>query len=235
VALAHAAPVRTVACPEVQWFAGSWRHVACTIARRMHPAMLPERRRLLDRLIREIHRGELQAVEHAARLERQIGAVGPVLALREIAGHATAMRDRFDTIVRGHDLQTGRASFGTTLSSLRGLADRVIDPERTYRASLLDLRHGIDVVKLAREVARSEELFGLIRWCDDYLGARRTLVARVEAQLVWFVEDAGVSRTPPEAPVAKQPRGMPIALIEVRHEQEDAPPDHVWVHPSRTT
>jgi hypothetical protein len=31
-------------------------------------------------------------------------------------------------------------------------------------------------------------LFGLIRWCDDWLGARRTLVARVEAQLSWFAD-----------------------------------------------
>lgn len=175
----------------------------------MHPAMMPERRRLLDRLIREIYRGEVQAVEHAAREEKLIGAAAPVLALREVAAHATAMRERFDTIVRAYDLQTGRSSIGATLSSLRGLVtDRIVDPERVYRTCLLDLRHGIDVVKLAREVARSEELFGVIRWCDDWLGARRTLVARVEAQLVWFIEEAGVAIDIPPAPSST---GEPIA------------------------
>ena len=198
----------------------------------MHPAMMPERRRLLDRLIREIYRGEVQAAEHATRREKLIGAV---------AAHSRSMRERFDAIVRGYDPQTGRAGFSATLSSLRGLvSDRMVDPERMYRTCLLDLRHGLDVVKLAREVARSEELFGIIRWCDDYLGARRTLVARVEAQLVWFVEQAGIDLIPPTlppAPIAEPvSSGTPIAGPETRHEQEEVSPEHrLGVHPSRTT
>jgi hypothetical protein len=155
----------------------------------------PERLRLLDRLIREIDRSEAQAVDHAARMEKLIGlAAGPVVALTEVAQHAQSLRPRFETIVAAYELHMGRSGgIAATLSSLRGLVtDRIVDAERAYRTCLLDLRHGIDVVKLAREVARNEELFGIIRWCDDWLGARRTLVARVEAQLVWFVEDAGV-------------------------------------------
>jgi hypothetical protein len=210
----------------------------------MHPAMMPERRRLLDRLIREIHRGEVQAAEHAAREEKLIGVVPPVLALREVANHAVAMRERFDTIVRAYELQIARGGIGATLSSLRGLvSDRSVDPERVFRTYLLDLRHGIDVVKLAREVARSEELFGIIRWCDDWLGARRTLVARVEAQLVWFVELAGIAidippaASPIEEPIEEPaPAGTTIALTESRHEQDEASPEHrLGVHPSRTT
>jgi hypothetical protein len=207
----------------------------------MHPVMMPaERRRLLDRLIREIHRGEVQVAEHAARVAKLIGAVGPVLALREVSSHAAAMRERFAAIVRGYDLQTARTGIGATLSSLRGLvADRVVDPERAYRTCLLDLRHGIDVVKLAREVARSEELFGVIRWCDDWLGARRTLVARVEAQLVWFIEEAGVALVPADAsePIAEPALdGTQIAPPEPGHEQDEASPEHrLGVHPSRTT
>jgi hypothetical protein len=184
----------------------------------MHPVMMPERRRLLDRLIREIYRGEVQASEHASRTEKLLGVVAPVLALRDIAKHTTEMRERFDAIVRGYDLQTGRAGIGATLSSLRGIvADRVVDPERAYRTCLLDLRHGIDVVKLTREVARSEELFGVIRWCDDWLGARRTLVARVEAQLVWFIEEAGVELLPQAVVAEPVSDGTPIAPPESRH------------------
>ena len=78
-----------------------------------------------------------------------------------------------------------------TESKLRQLVtDRIHDAERAYRAALLDLRHGLDVVRVLREVARLEELFAVIRWCDDWLPARRTLVARVEAQLAWFAEQA---------------------------------------------
>jgi hypothetical protein len=205
----------------------------------MGPVMMPERRRLLDRLIREIHRGEVQAIDQIARMERLLGDVAPAHALRAVAEHAQTLRERFENIIRGYDLQTGRASIGTTLASLRGLVtDRVIEPERAYRTCLLDLRHGLDVVKLAREVARSEELFGVIRWCDDYLRARRTLVARVEAQLAWFVEDARMDRIASIPQVVEDElRGTPIALCEGRHEaQDEADPEHrLGVHPSRTT
>ncbi|MDQ3338295.1 MAG: hypothetical protein M4D80_24275 [Myxococcota bacterium] len=183
----------------------------------------------------------MQVAEHVTREEQRLGAVAPVLALREVASHATAMRVRFDAIVAGYDLQTCRSGIGPTLSSLRGLVtDRVVDPERAYRSCLLDLRHGIDVVKLAREVARNEELFGVIRWCDDWLRARRTLVARVEAQLVWFMEEAAVALTAlsdVSEPIAQPaPDGTQIAAPVLRHEQEEASPEHrLGVHPSRTT
>lgn len=163
----------------------------------------PESRRLLDKLIREITRAESQAADHPVREGRRIGDNSPpVLALREVADHAISMRDRFETLLAGHDVSLHRAGFGATLATLRHLVvDRVVDAERSYRTALLDLRHGIDVVKLLREVARREMLFGVIRWCDDWLGARRTLVARVEAQLTWFAEDADVAIGIAPAPV----------------------------------
>ncbi|HSN25392.1 MAG TPA: hypothetical protein VLT45_03880 [Kofleriaceae bacterium] len=83
------------------------------------------------------------------------------------------------------------------------VTDRIQDPERAYRGALLDLRHGLDVVRVLRDVARLEELFALIRWCDDYLAARRTLVARVEAQLAWFAEQPSL----PSAPESGETRG----------------------------
>ncbi len=159
----------------------------------MHPIAVPERRRLMDKLIREISRAETQASEHAPREAKRIGDVPPVHALREVAAHAAAMRGRFELLLQGHGISAGRTGVGASLASLRSLVvDRVVDPERAFRTAVLDLRHGIDVVKLLREIARCEELFGVIRWCDDWLGARRSLVTRVEAQLPWFVEQAGL-------------------------------------------
>lgn len=149
----------------------------------------PESRRLLEKLIREIGRSELQAIDHPAREAKRIGERPPVLALRDVALHAAVMRARFDALLLAHDIPVHRNGIGATLATLRHLVvDRVVDDERSFRTALLDLRHGIDVVKLLREVARREVLFGVIRWCDDWLGARRTLVARVEAQLAWFAE-----------------------------------------------
>ncbi len=150
-----------------------------------------ENRRLLQKLIRETTRSEAQALEHPAREAKRIGPMPPIDALQDVADHATAMQQRFATILEGHELgeQVPRGGISATLSSLRHLVvDRVVDPERAYRTALLDLRHGVEVVKLLREITRREMLFGLIRWCDDWLCARRTLVARVEAQLAWYVE-----------------------------------------------
>jgi len=151
----------------------------------MEGAFSPDRR-LLDKLIREIGRSEVQAIEHASREHRRVGDVPPVDALREVATHASAMRPRFIALLSAHEVHS-RRGLGATLATLRDLLfDRSIDPERAFRTALLDLRHGIEVVKLMREVTRRGELFGVIRWCDDWLEARRTLVARVEAQLSWF-------------------------------------------------
>lgn len=150
-----------------------------------------ERRRLLEKLLRELVRSEEQTIEHVPREAKRIGEAPPVAALREVAVHVMAMKPRLQRVLDGHSLATGRGGITATLSTLRHLVtDRIHDAERAYRTALLDLRHGLDVVRVLREVARLEELFALIRWCDDWLPARRTLVARVEAQLAWFAEQA---------------------------------------------
>ncbi len=155
-------------------------------------------RRLLDKLVREIARAETQATEHAPREAKRLGNVPPVLALVEVGEHSTAMRARFVEMLTAHELRLGRAGIGATLATLRHLVvDRVVDAEHSYRTALLDLRHGIELVKLLRDIARREMLFGVIRWCDDWLAARRTLVARVEAQLFWFMEQIAL-RSPSE-------------------------------------
>jgi hypothetical protein len=157
-----------------------------------------DRRRLLDKLLRELVRSEAQALEHPPREAKRIGEAPPVLALRDVAVHARALRPRFEQVLEGHGLAAGRGGISATLATLRHLVtERIRDPERAFRAALLDLRHGIDVVRVMREVARLEELFALIRWCDDWLTARRTLVTRVEAQLAWFAERTAEPLQPP--------------------------------------
>jgi hypothetical protein len=167
--------------------------------------MQTDRRRLLDKLLRELVRSEQQAIDHAPREARRLGdAVPPVQALRDVAEHAVMLRPRFHQMIDGHNLTSAKQGVAATLTALRQLVtERIQEPERAYRGALLELRHGLDVVRVLRDVARLEELFALIRWCDDYLGARRTLVARVEAQLAWFAEQP----TQPVAPESGETRG----------------------------
>jgi len=155
----------------------------------LHP--LPERRRLLEKLAREVARHEAQAIQHPLREARRIGDAPPVVALRDVADHAERMRARFEHVLDGHAITATRN--GATRSTLRHVVvDRVLDPERSYRTALLDLSHGVDVVKLLRDLARLDAVFGVIRWCDDWLAVRKRLVASVEAQLGWFAIEADV-------------------------------------------
>ena len=173
-----------------------------------------ERRRLLEKLLRELVRSEAQAIEHAPREAKHIDEATPVGALRDVAVHAISMRPRFMQVLDGHNLAASRGGISATLSTLRHLVtDRIHDAERAYRAALLDLRHGVDVVRVMREVARLEELFALIRWCDDWLAARRTLVARVEAQLGWFADQ----------PFLDQPPSQCAPALESRTSDDDDP------------
>jgi len=155
---------------------------------------LDHERRLLAKLVREITRAETQAIEHAPREAKRLGEVPPVLALRDVANHSTSMRPRLLGMLEAYDLRIGRRGLGATLATLRHLVvDHAVDPERSFRTALLDLRHGLDVAQLLRDTARRELMFGVIRWCDDWLGTRRTLVAHAAAQLAWFVEQASLA------------------------------------------
>jgi len=157
-----------------------------------------DRLRLLGKLIRELLRSEARALDHADREARRIGDAPPVLALRRVAEHATEARPRLLHALSAHGLPDTTHGFGATLGTLRDLVvDRSCatlrvaqDAERAFRAALIDLRHGLDVVRVLREVARLEGQFALIRWSDDWTPARRTLVARVAAQLAWFADTA---------------------------------------------
>ncbi|HTR51006.1 MAG TPA: hypothetical protein VMJ10_09900 [Kofleriaceae bacterium] len=162
-----------------------------------------DRQRLLGKLVRELLRSEARAAEHAGREARRIGETPPVLALREVGVHATGARPRLQHALTAHRLPGTAHGFGATLGTLRDLVvDRVQDAERAFRGALLDLRHGLDIVRVLREVARLEEQFALIRWCDDWLPARRTLVARVAAQLAWFADapKPGIAAEPEAGP-----------------------------------
>jgi len=148
----------------------------------------PERRRFLARIVREVGRAELAVIEHAVRESRRLGDdAPPAVALRDIAEHAAAMQPRFATVVSGYDLPSARGGLGAALSTLRDLVvDRIVQGERAYRIALLDLRHGLDLVKMLRDATRSDQLLGIIRWCDDWLGARRPLISHAERELAWY-------------------------------------------------
>lgn len=146
--------------------------------------------RLRDKLGRELAQSEHDAVVHCAREARRYGGQPPAQAMRAISSHARAIRPRLAPLWRAQPtgVRLGRA-VGELFSLTRHLVlDWLIDAERSYRATLLGLRHGLDAARLLREVARVQHDDAAVACCDQLLDERATLLDAATAELRWFAE-----------------------------------------------
>lgn len=153
----------------------------------------------------ELAQSELDAQLHPRREARRLGDIPPAHALLAIAEHARELQPRFDALMvkrQPKPPHLGRA-FGKMFSALRhAIVDRLIADERSYRATLLGLRHGVDCTRLLREVALCEGDYHLVRFCDELLVERLALIERAEQTLAYFAERASV----PAAQEVESPR-----------------------------
>jgi hypothetical protein len=150
--------------------------------------------KLRTKLCRELVQSEQSARIHPVREARRLGKVPPAAALRAIASHAELLRPRFEALQhRDHLDRFGLvSSIGKLFSALRhAVFDRMIDAERSFRGTLLGLRHGVDTARLLREVARRAGDIYLFAFCDELLAQRLPLIAKAEASLTWFAEQPG--------------------------------------------
>jgi hypothetical protein len=147
--------------------------------------------RLREKLYRELTQSEHDAIVHCSREARRYGAQPPGQVLRAIADHARELRPRLYDVWGTKPwlgVRAGRA-IGEAFSTLRHVAvDWVLDAERSYRATLLDLHHGLDVARLLRDVlARQHDDDGR-RVCDQLVDRRDRLLSRAQHRLRWFAE-----------------------------------------------
>ena len=145
--------------------------------------------RLLPSLMTELFQTERSAYRHPIREAKRLGDVPPAIALRAVAAHANEVLDELPELARARGLTLAKLGtvIGETFSDVRHFfADRLIDRERSYRGTLLGMRHGIDLVKLLRAAAEDEADAALVAWCERWLGTRERLVAGVERELDWF-------------------------------------------------
>ncbi len=152
--------------------------------------------KLRRKLARELAQSEKDAMLHTVREARRLGDVPPARALREIAAHAKALEPRFESLMTRDQtlgLGVGRA-VGHLFSALRHFFfDRLIDTERSFRATLLGLRHGVDAARLLREVALRAGDPRLVRFCDELLVDRLCLLEHAEQTLTWFAEQPAIA------------------------------------------
>lgn len=161
-------------------------------------AMSTELHRLREKLCRELAQAEHDAVIHTAREAARLGASQPAEALRAIGAHAKHLRPRLDALMmrkQPFGIRFGRL-VAEGFSAIRHfLFDRILSTERSYRATLLGLWHGVDTARLLRDVARREELVRLFRFCDDLIASREALLRQAEGALVWFADHPKVAMT----------------------------------------
>lgn len=158
--------------------------------------MSTELDRLRNKLCRELAQSEHDAVIQTTREAARLGACPPAEKLRAIAAHAEHLRPRLDSLMLRSQpigIRVGRL-VGEVFSGLRHfLFDRMLAGERSYRATLLGLQHGLGAARLLRDVARRDEHVRLFRFCDDLIAEREVLVREAERALVWFADHPAIA------------------------------------------
>jgi hypothetical protein len=145
--------------------------------------------RLQQKLLRELAQSEYDAYLHTRREADRLGSCPPALVFLDISQHADGMRARLEALMEGNQ-SVGHALgtlVGRTFSNLRHYGvDRVLASERSYRATLLGLRHGLDATHLLRFVSRRLRTTDVSAFCDELISVREPSLARAVAALEWF-------------------------------------------------
>ncbi len=152
--------------------------------------------RLRATLMRELFQTERSAEEHCTREAGRLAASPPAAALRACALHANHVNQALPDLARANELPVshGGSVLGRALSFMRtAIVDRTIEEERSYRATLVGLRHGIDVVRMLQYVATASDQRGLAEFCVGWLNEREPLVAEVAKSMRWFAQHPAVA------------------------------------------
>jgi hypothetical protein len=149
-------------------------------------------RTLVNNLTRELFQTETSAVRHSKREAARLGDTAPAHALRSVAAHAEEVLPQLPQLAERNGLIVSKGGMvvGELFSQTRDkFADMLIDSERSYRGTLLGMRHGVDVVRLLEEFARSVDNAELTQFCTQWLERRQPLVQEVDAELRWFAQN----------------------------------------------
>ncbi len=145
--------------------------------------------RLYRKLGRELAQSEHDAQLHTRRVARRLGDVPPARALLEIAHHADIVYEALQAIGVARmpiGMRIGHA-VGEVFSAVRHFTiDRVMDTERSFRITLLGLKHGVDVARLLRIVSAQLGDVGLALLCDEIVRERAPRIELAERTLAWF-------------------------------------------------
>ena len=183
----------------------------------------------LTNLVRELFQTEQSASTHPIVEAERLGDVPPAHTLRAIAGHAEAVLAELPSIAKRHHLpeSDGGKLAGSALSKLRDHGmDLLVNSEKSYRGTLIGMRHGVDLVELIGYAAQREGDTALATWCEAWLERRRPLVEAAARNLAWFGEHPERAVEPAkDSLVARAAQGVVKGLESVAGKLRDLGPD----------
>jgi hypothetical protein len=168
-----------------------------------------EDRDLLVRIFVELFQTEESARTHARAEADRLGGSPPGRALRAVADHADGVLRGLEQLARIEGLATSSLGtwIGDLLSSFRKRAsDQILGREKSYRATLAGLHHGVDVVRLLRSAARTAGRGRIEQFCGEWLAERCPLVAACTDQLDWFGDRPRIALEPAKVRLGEKRR-----------------------------
>lgn len=152
---------------------------------------------LLRNLTRELFQTEVSASRHSRREANRLPESRPANALNAVAQHADLALKELKDLAQKQDLPVSAFGgiLGEAFSQIREhVADHMLEGERSYRATLLGMRHGMDAVRMFGLAAKHGGFPDLAGWAERWLAIRAPLVHEVEQQLEWFAEHVAKAR-----------------------------------------
>lgn len=141
---------------------------------------------LLESLTRELAQEETSASVHTRKEAARLRDTPLASALLAVAEHAEERLAALPDAMRQPTNVLGEAA-GRAFSFVRDLiVDRTLTRERSYRGTLLGMRHGLDLVKALRDVAVATGEQTIANWCEAWLATREPLVERAAELSAWF-------------------------------------------------
>ncbi len=158
-----------------------------------------EPQHLLRSLFAELYDSERSASVHCRREGDRLGDCPLGSVMRAIAAHALADLPRLQTLAVGRDvaIHQGPGVVGRLFTGFRELVtDHMLSAERSYRMTVLAVRHGVDLVRLLRALAEQVGDDDLRRFCDGWLATRVLLVEDAGHRVRWFAEHPTRAQAP---------------------------------------
>jgi hypothetical protein len=162
-------------------------------------AATPDIQELLEATLRELFQSERSATRHPRIEAERLGTSPPGGAMEDIAFHADTQLDELDEIARARGIAPaeGAKAIGKAFSVVRDhVTDLTTTIEQSYRLTLMGVRHGIDLVRMLRELGVRAEDDALRQWSERWLAKRIELIERAENELAWFVENPNRALAP---------------------------------------